>query len=740
MKKLFLFLFLIFSKLFGQMPYNFTALSSGYTPISGGTTIHAAGADDVLSSAVNIGFTFNYNCVNYTQILISSNGWLTFSLATTGAGLTNNLDFGPQQLVIAPLWDDLQVGTGGAVRTQLSGTAPNRVFTIEWFNMEWNWLATGPGISFQVRLYETTNRIEFIYRQESGTLNSPSASIGLNGLIGNFLSLNNTSASPGVSSTTETDNLSTKPATGQIYRWDQISCSGMPAGGTTNASSTSSTCPMNVTLTVSGSSSGCGISYQWQQSASAGGPFTNITGATSAIYTTNVSSTTFFRRVTTCGINSAFSSVIGVTITSVGTPSCSLSSYVATNVPFNFLTFTGSTYPTTDDVLYSAITFFGFQFCYAGQSFNGSYIASNSSLVFDCFPCFPNITEPLIFPSRICATAGSGTGYTINNPAPTNNDYTPMNAILAPWHDIYPPGGGTIHATTLGTAPNRTFVVCWHNIPMFSCTTLSHTSQVKLFETTQIIEIHVANKPVCSTFNNGQAIMGLHNHSGTIYVPPVNATMHNATAAAPYNQWTMTNTAYRFTPTCPTISNCATPLPVEFSALYGQQINQVNYVWWEVPNPEIIEEFYVERSFDEGIFTRIATVKPQFDFNKYEYKDYDFKRGGFSYYRIVAKLKSGGFTSTSIYPIYSTEDKMLIKSIYPNPAYDKINLDINSYQPHQASFIISDNKGNVIKSINKNIPFGFKTQTLDISDLAAGIYILRIVTPDAVLTEKIIKN
>lgn len=311
-----------------------------------------------------------------------------------------------------------------------------------------------------------------------------------------------------------------------------------------------------------------------------------------------------------------------------------------------------------------------------------------------------------------------------------------MNAILAPWHDIDPSvAGGTIHATTLGTAPNRTFVACWHNIPMFSCTTLTHTSQIKLFENSQIIEIHVANKPLCASFNNGRAILGLHNHDGTIYIPPVNMTAHNSPT-----QWTMSNTAYRFTPTCPTISNCATPLPVEFSAIYGQQINQVNYVWWEVPNPDIIEEFYVERSFDEGVFNRISLVRPQSGLLKYEFKDYDFKRGGFSYYRIVAKLKSGGLTSTSIYPIYSTGDKMLIKNIYPNPAKDKIYLEINSFQPNQSTFTILDNNGNTVKTFNKHIPFGFKTQTLDISDLPAGLYILRIVTPDAVLSEKIIKH
>jgi hypothetical protein len=150
-KNIFLFIILFFSaKLNAQMPYTFSALSGVYTPISGGTTVHAAGADESLSSGISLPFTFNYNCVNYTQIKISSNGWMTFSIALTGSGLTNNLNTGAEKLVLAPLWDDLQVGSAGSVRYATTGTAPNRIFTVEWLNMEWDWLASGPGISFQV--------------------------------------------------------------------------------------------------------------------------------------------------------------------------------------------------------------------------------------------------------------------------------------------------------------------------------------------------------------------------------------------------------------------------------------------------------------------------------------------------------------------------------------------------------------------------------------------------------------
>lgn len=346
------------------MPYTFSALSGAYAYVTGGTTVHASGADEALSSAISLPFTFNYNCVNYNQVVISTNGWMSFSVTLTGSGLTNNLNTGPQKLALAPLWDDLQVGSGGSVRCVTTGTAPNRIFTVEWHNMEWDWLASGPGISFQVRLFETTNRIEFAYRQESGALNGPSASIGLNGNAnGIFLSLDGTGPSPNVSSTTEYTNLNTKPATNQIYRWDQIICTPPPAGGTANANPWYACSNSTINLGVSGVSGACGLTYQWQQSTSPTGPFTNMAGGTNATHTVAMTlpSVLYFRRLTTCAANTATSSVVGVTLNATPpTPSCSLSSYTASSVSFDFLTFTGSTFPTDDDVLFQPLLFSDF--------------------------------------------------------------------------------------------------------------------------------------------------------------------------------------------------------------------------------------------------------------------------------------------------------------------------------------------------------------------------------------------
>jgi hypothetical protein len=77
-------------------------------------------------------------------------------------------------------------------------------------------------------------------------------------------------------------------------------CTGAPTGGSATASPTNTTCAATTTtLSLTGSSTGCGFSYQWQSSPN-NSTWINITGATSATYSTTISATTYFRCVITC--------------------------------------------------------------------------------------------------------------------------------------------------------------------------------------------------------------------------------------------------------------------------------------------------------------------------------------------------------------------------------------------------------------------------------------------------------
>ena len=229
--------FILFAaRVHAQAPnYAFQAATGTYTAISGGTgvtlTYNGAGnSDDGITTpanAVPIGFTFNYNGTNYTTIKPCANGWASFSttaLTNNTDTWTNNLATGPaanQRPMIAPLWDDMDM-TSGSVSYLLSGTAPNRILTIEWAGCKWDYNAASATMSFQAKLYETTNIIEFIYKQETAAIaaNSGGASIGITGTAsGSFLSLDGAGTTPFVSASAEKTDIVTKPATGQIYRW-----------------------------------------------------------------------------------------------------------------------------------------------------------------------------------------------------------------------------------------------------------------------------------------------------------------------------------------------------------------------------------------------------------------------------------------------------------------------------------------------------------------------------------------
>jgi hypothetical protein len=253
-KNLLLTLFVLFllNTLNAQMPlYSFSASSGTYTAITGGTAVTltyngANNNDDGMSipaNAIPIGFTFNYNGTNYTTLRACANGFAVFgttALANNTDTWSNSLVSGVsvQRPILAPLWDDMDL-TAGTISYVTTGSSPSRVFTLQWANAKWDYNALGACMSFQLKLYETTNVIEFVYQQEAGTIaaNSGGASIGITtGGTGNnsYWSLSNSGTSPIVSSTTENSTILTKPATGQVYTWSPYCTAGAnstnPAG------------------------------------------------------------------------------------------------------------------------------------------------------------------------------------------------------------------------------------------------------------------------------------------------------------------------------------------------------------------------------------------------------------------------------------------------------------------------------------------------------------------------------
>ena len=197
--------------------------------------------------------------------------------------------------------------------------------------------------------------------------------------------------------------------------------------------------------------------------------------------------------------------------------------------PGNALTFHGigsTPISLAIDDAYSGIIPIGFNFNFYGTSFNKCVISSNGFITFDT------------------TQAGLFSNWSITSGIP-GNVYC-KNSVCGHYSDIYPVIGGTIDYVTVGNAPNRSFVVSFCSIPMYSCTTLLTTFQIVLHESSNLIDVHLRDKPTCTTWNNGAGIEGVQNYDATLAtVVPGRNYPGTWTASMSSHQFTATSaTAY----------------------------------------------------------------------------------------------------------------------------------------------------------------------------------------------------
>jgi gliding motility-associated-like protein len=202
------------------------------------------------------------------------------------------------------------------------------------------------------------------------------------------------------------------------------------------------------------------------------------------------------------------------------------SAYTVDSIPFNPLVVTGYTTLTLADDSFSNILPIGFPFCFYNNTFSSCVISTNGVLSFDLtyandFCTFNAVTLPFISTSF------------------------PGNSICGPFTDMDFKSNSVLYYATVGTAPNRKFVVSYNNMRLFSssCNNKECTFQVVLNETTNIVEMHIAKKDTCAAAGLGSVInfatLGLQNSNATasITAPGKNGSI-----------WSLSNTSYRFSP------------------------------------------------------------------------------------------------------------------------------------------------------------------------------------------------
>ncbi|MFA9210200.1 MAG: T9SS type A sorting domain-containing protein [Moraxellaceae bacterium] len=288
--------------------YGFNQSVGTYTAITGGTVLGIATNDDDNFTNLPLGFTFNFNGTNYTNFSANANGFIALgtsissSYSAISGGTTNN--------IIAALNQDLQGNTTtGEMSYLTTGTAPNRVFVMQWKSYR-KYGASGDDFNFQIRLNETSNYIQVVYGSFTSNTTSTTVQVGLRGATSADYNNRTTSWAASTAGTSNSANqtlsATATPVSGTTYTWigypaapaALTQATGTPTCATGTALSTSSTAPTDVT-------------YYWQTSATG----TSTTTAYTGPYTVYANGTYYLRAKNTLG--NTWSTAVSIVVSNI---------------------------------------------------------------------------------------------------------------------------------------------------------------------------------------------------------------------------------------------------------------------------------------------------------------------------------------------------------------------------------------------------------------------------------------
>jgi hypothetical protein len=220
--------------------------------------------------------------------------------------------------------------------------------------------------------------------------------------------------------------------------------------------------------------------------------------------------------------------------------------YAVQAIPFQPYAYDGGTELTAlyADDIYSSIINLPFTACFYGARYNSLVVGSNGIVTFDITNAQKrnNFQQTVSFRN----TTPVPIPYSGGTQNSLSSTYYPKAAIMGVYHDIYPTyenDSRRIEWRLEGTAPKRRFIASFKQVPMYgnNCNVLTATHQIVVYESTGVVEVYVQDKPICTAWNEGLAILGLQNFARNQAVFP---------AGKNTGQWGSEgmNEAYRFTP------------------------------------------------------------------------------------------------------------------------------------------------------------------------------------------------
>lgn len=656
-------------------------------------------ADEGAANGLAFPFPVKFNGVIYNNFNISTNGFISLGAAldTFNVYWGNNLTSGPingaanngqaSRPIIAPLWDDLDMQAATNIVYTTQGTAPNRVFIVQWSNAKWSWQAAAASVSFQVKFYETTDVIRFHYRPiNAGTVTSGSASVGLaDGATGsgNFLSLSALTTTATNSATTETTTISAKPTANLVIDFTPIATPAVDAALKLIAAPTLATCHSTPQTYV----------YQIRNAGTnniaPGAATVNLTatGANPATYSGSNTKTLAFNEydtviISNVNLNATGSTVLTGIVSLAGDSKATNDTARRTNSTATTL----NSFPIIDSGNLAAFNWINF---YYGSN-NGWRVASTSyinSALGDSLKAHTGSTFYYFNPVSSAALSNSILySQCLNLPNSPGANY-----FCTFWmsHDSSRANSSGFGSDSLFITVSADKGATWTRLAGFDRIRAGFSVPA------------YAKDSVDLSAYAGQTIHlgleGVGNYGNVFGIDDITI-------------------------------NANFPLPVSLTAFSGTREGLKNILNWNTASEVNNKGFELQRSVNGKDFSAITFVDSKSTNGtgaSYSYVD-EKPFAGSNYYRLRQLDKDGKATLSNVVVLKSAQIKAEISRVFPNPVQDKLNIVLNSVGVEKITISITDLAGKTIASKSIETVNGDNNISFNTSSLASGTYLIKV--------------
>jgi Secretion system C-terminal sorting domain len=225
------------------------------------------------------------------------------------------------------------------------------------------------------------------------------------------------------------------------------------------------------------------------------------------------------------------------------------------------------------------------------------------------------------------------------------------------------------------------------------------------------------NRLAVTTTGTGVSVANL------VFVSPTQLTLNiiwPQSLAGTTQTLTITNPDCQSVTTTYTLPTGCIVIPVRWVSFTGREQNKKAILNWATGNEYNNKYFIIEKSGSNNSgFAEIGRLNSKnVNGDNYDFTDND--PAAVNYYRLKQVDNDGNFTYSDVVLVKITGKFKF--TAYPNPASSKLTIEYNeAYRSGNISLVNSDGK----KVLSRNIA-GFNKEVLDVSSLAAGMYIIEI--------------